>query len=263
MLGVRIWSEKVTIKEDASTVAKLAEKPIEIEVIAEKDVERNPRVQVVETEIVDKTKETTKEAYLGEQTQKVDKQTRAREVAPFREAMKARELANLAAKDQTKQIEMGSLGVKADFQPLGHVNPWKSDFSVSVRGSSNDYVNNVELGARTLLNTREYAYFSFYRRVRRQLEQFWEPGLRQKIRGMVQRGRMIAAEQEHATKLLVTLDVEGQITKVQIENSSGLLDLDEAAIEAFNRAGPFPNPPRGMLNEAGQVKVEWEFILKT
>lgn len=265
MLGVKIWEEKVKFKDDVSTVAKQADsnKPIEVEVMPEQEIVRQPHKQVVETELAEKTKETTKDAFLGEQTQKVDRQTRARDVAPFREALKADEVAKLSNKDQTKQVEMGSLGVKADFQPLGHVNPWKADFAISARGASNDYVNGVELGAKTLLNTREFAYFSFYRRVRLQLEQFWEPGLRKKIRSMVQRGRVIASEQERATKLLVTLDTTGQITKVQVENSSGVLDLDEAAIEAFNRAGPFPNPPRGMLDDAGHVKVEWEFILRT
>ena len=40
-------------------------------------------------------------------------------------------------------------------------------------------------------------------------------------------------------------------------------DLDEAAIRAFNRAGPFPNPPNGLLQETGSVDIRWDFILRT
>jgi protein TonB len=62
---------------------------------------------------------------------------------------------------------------------------------------------------------------------------------------------------------LVALDKEGRITKVQIIGASGTRDLDEAATKAFNDAGPFPNPPSGLVDNGGQVLVRWDFVLKT
>ena len=33
-------------------------------------------------------------------------------------------------------------------------------------------------------------------------------------------------------------------------------------MEAFQQAGPFPNPPKGMLDADGFVRIRWDFILK-
>ena len=37
--------------------------------------------------------------------------------------------------------------------------------------------------------------------------------------------------------------------------------LDDAAVESFNKAGPFPNPPLEMLKK-GQAEIEWGFVVK-
>jgi len=41
------------------------------------------------------------------------------------------------------------------------------------------------------------------------------------------------------------------------------LHLADAAVKAFNQAGPFPNPPQGIIDSSGEIKVPWEFILRT
>ncbi|HRK03447.1 MAG TPA: energy transducer TonB, partial [Oligoflexia bacterium] len=147
------------------------------------------------------------------------------------------------------------LGMKPNLAPLGHLAPGSA---------SSDYVRNAEQGAQTLLNTREYVYYSYYQRVRQQLEQFWEPNLRSRLKKFFAKGRTLASDKEHSTRLMVHLDKEGTITKIEVRDTSGLLELDQAAIDAFNKAGPFPNPPRGMLEaNNGAVTVEWEFVLRT
>jgi protein TonB len=68
---------------------------------------------------------------------------------------------------------------------------------------------------------------------------------------------------EHRTKVLVVLNPSGEITKVQVVSESGTQDLDDAAVSAFNEAGPFPNPPKGIVNTSGLIEIPWEFILRT
>ena len=63
--------------------------------------------------------------------------------------------------------------------------------------------------------------------------------------------------------MLVTLDNDGQIVRVQVVTESGTSDLDDAAIKAFNDAGPFPNPPKGLIGAAGKVAIRWDFVLRT
>lgn len=46
--------------------------------------------------------------------------------------------------------------------------------------------------------------------------------------------------------LLFNVDIKGNLTRIGIQQSSGLADLDAAAIAAVRRAAPFPPPPRGL-----------------
>jgi protein TonB len=68
---------------------------------------------------------------------------------------------------------------------------------------------------------------------------------------------------DHRTEIMVVLDPNGKIVQVEVIGESGTQSLDTAAVEAFNRAGPFPNPPRGLVGSDGRVRIKWEFILKT
>ena len=118
-------------------------------------------------------------------------------------------------------------------------------------------------GTRTLLNTQEYVYFAYYHRIRERLEMAWVPLLRKKVLGSLQQGRRIASQANYSTVVVVSLDVRGEIIRVSVQGPSGTLELDEAAVEAFNQAGPFPNPPVGMFQQKRSVDIPWEFILRT
>ena len=263
------WTKEWDELRNASRWDQKTRDAVEIVLEPKKQNKQKPSQQIAETDLVEKSDQAKDKAYLGLQTQTVQRQTRAKDIAAFRSGKgSGKQEASQSEKEKRESktnVEMAELGLKADFKPLGHINPAdRHAFNTGPSGAAtNDHLKDVPIGAQTLLNTREYAYFSFYRRVRRQLEQFWEPGLRHRIHTMVNRGRSLASEKEHSTKLLVVLNDEGTITKIQVEDTSGVVDLDQAAVDAFNRAGPFPNPPRGMIDPDGTVKIEWEFVLKT
>lgn len=125
-----------------------------------------------------------------------------------------------------------------------------------------DYLKDVETSMETMLSTREFVYYSFYARIRKQLNQHWSGKVRDKLTQMFREGRSIASEQDKITKLLITLNQQGQLVKVQVLSNSGIRDLDDAAIEAFRAAAPFPNPPKGILEPDGTIKIRWDFILE-
>lgn len=54
---------------------------------------------------------------------------------------------------------------------------------------------------------------------------------------------------------------KGNLTKISKLSGSGFSEIDEAAIEAFQKAAPFPNPPQAMIEEDGFVRIRWDFIL--
>jgi protein TonB len=80
---------------------------------------------------------------------------------------------------------------------------------------------------------------------------------------MFRQGRSIASDQDRITKLLIVLNPSGILMKVQVVSDSGVRDLDDAAIEAFKSAAPFPNPPQGIVDPDGTVKIRWDFILES
>ena len=69
------------------------------------------------------------------------------------------------------------------------------------------------------------------------------------------------ARENKVTSLTVTINKKGEIIEVFLKSRSGIKELDEAAIESFNKAGPFPNPPKGFVKN-GQAKIEWGFVVK-
>ena len=80
---------------------------------------------------------------------------------------------------------------------------------------------------------------------------------------MFKQGRTIASDQDKITRLLIILSTRGTLVKVQVVSDSGVRDLDEAAVEAYRSAAPFPNPPQGIIDPDGTVKIRWDFILES
>lgn len=129
--------------------------------------------------------------------------------------------------------------------------------------TTNDNLAKIENDLMTRLNTKEYRYFGYYSRIKTQLNQWWVPKVQQKYTKMIRQGRTIASEENKVTKLVIVLNETGYLVKVQVMAESGIKDLDDAAIEAFRSAAPFPNPPKGMVDKDGLVKIRWDCVVES
>lgn len=127
---------------------------------------------------------------------------------------------------------------------------------------TNDYLNDVAIGAETHLNTREFLYFTYFNRIKKKLRQNWEPLIHSRVQQIVKTGRDIASSKSRVTRLVITLDENGGLSRVQVTTTSGLMDLDDVAIEALRVSAPFPNPPKDLI-ENGHVRIHWDFILES
>ncbi len=136
----------------------------------------------------------------------------------------------------------------------------------SPMSQTDDHLKGIDQGLETLLNTKEYKFYSYFSRIREQLSQHWQPKVREKMVKIFHnnQGRSPASlSQERVTKLLITLDEKGLLINVQVLSDSGIQDLDDAAIEAFRAAAPFPNPPKDVMEANGTVQIRWDFVLET
>ena len=127
---------------------------------------------------------------------------------------------------------------------------------------NNDYIEEVALGDMTALNTSRFKFYGFYFRIKQKIEQFWGNSLRQRAVALYRSGRRLASNNTRITSLRITLDAKGNVVNIFIKTTSGVQALDDAAVESFNRAGPFPNPPKEMIKN-GMATIEWGFVVKS
>lgn len=219
--------------------------------------------QIVQSE--DPTEETTprKRARLSDKNRAFDRETRARIVDRFQESAQGSQ--------GTKDLSLSALGGE-----ISQKNPLEKaakEYSATKRGSkkdnsgravsaTNDHLEDIPLGDLTHLNTVEYKFYGYYHRIRQKLEGFWGRSVQEKAEALASEGRMIASDEAHITALRIVMDSNGQIVDVVILGSSGVKELDDAAIESFNEAGPFPNPPKDLIVD-GRVTIEWGFVVNS
>ncbi len=125
---------------------------------------------------------------------------------------------------------------------------------------SDDYLPDVDKeGPTNLLNTRKFRYWDFFQRVRERIRSEWNPAGAWKSRDPT--GRRYGVR-DRLTVLRVRLEPNGSLKEVRVAKRSGLGFLDDEARRAFAAAGPYPNPPAGLLNERGEVEFQFGFMFE-
>ncbi len=207
---------------------------------------------------------------LSKNDQNVLKETKSAKNGEFKNRKNTQEApakkAQAATPVSKKQKTLNSLKpslFNTDYAAAKLTPPPEPALSGAEISQNDDYLKDVAVGAETLLRTREFVYYSYYNRIKSKLRQHWEPRIKQKIVKILRKGRRIASTNDKITRLVITLDKHGELQRIQVKNASGYNDLDDAAIEAFKAAAPFPNPPTGLVTGQGVVEIPWDFVLET
>ena len=255
-------------------------KPIKVKLLAEavKAMELSQKKQIVQSEDSDVAEKKDK-AFLSDKDRSFDREVVSRKIDTFNKAAKGNALQDQIAeqtqgdkKKAVKDMKLSDIGLgitEAASQEVARVPAHKSkkgtengDELSQGFSATNDYVQEVNLGDFTQLNTVEYKFYGFFHRIRQKLEQFWGNSIQEKSQALFRTGRRMPASQDLVTSLQVTLNEKGEIVAVKILGASGVRELDDAAVESFNQAGPFPNPPKELLIN-GKATIEWGFVVKT
>lgn len=125
--------------------------------------------------------------------------------------------------------------------------------------AANDHLLDVDEGEGTYLNTREWKYASFFNRVKQSVGQHWNPNAQLRLRDPT---LQVYGGRDRQTLLQVTLTSDGRLKEAWVEKSSGLDFLDLEAVQAFERAQPFPNPPAGLIASDQTVHFQFGFYLE-
>ena len=165
-------------------------------------------------------------------------------------------------KNQSAEIEKANRILASKNNQASALGIENGSADTSGLASNNDFVEEVPLGDMTNLNTTEFKYYGFYHRIRQKLEQYWGSTIQSKAKNLYKSGRRIPASDNLITAISVTIDNRGNIVDIKIDGTSGIRELDQAAIESFNKAGPFPNPPKGLIVD-GRAIIHWGFVIKS
>lgn len=244
----------------------------QIELLNEEDT----KLQVVEQSEASVNEEVPEDAkFLSATNQKVKEQTKAANSGKFNNSASPgfthvqvgnNKPADSKSSEKSPVKNLGLTGLPLD-EPSNNSETPEHQKSYASFGDglsqTDDYLEDVKDGAQTLLNTKEFVYYSYFMRVKDQLRSHWNPRIRQNIQMLYAKDRKIANQNVKATSVRVTLNKSGYLEKIELLKTSGFEELDVAAIEAFRAAAPFLNPPEGLLEKDKKVRITWDFILES
>ena len=238
--------------------------------------------QIVETE-KSKINKKNDSKFLSEKNNVFDRETKNANTGSFKSAAKGNRKAKanknqraqkVSKNEKFKKLKFSDLAFKSSDMPIERQVHKKSRQALQRKGlktgvakgaglgQSNDFLDDMPLGDFTKLNTQEYEFYGFYHRVRQKLEQFWGANIQEQAEMIFKKGRSLASDSNLITGLTISLNSKGEIVDILVKSTSGIKELDEAAVESFNQAGPFPNPPKGMV-KSGRAVIEWGFVVNT
>lgn len=115
-------------------------------------------------------------------------------------------------------------------------------------------------GEETWLQAREFKYATYMNRMKSEIAQQWFPRVRDAQRDRDPDGSVFFYK-ERTVVLGLTLDTDGNVKDLAVVQSSNVDFFDRLAVSSVRAAQPFPNPPRGMFHEEGQVRIPFSFTM--
>ncbi len=258
-------------RQSVETVQRPPTTWIELEPVRSRKAEDEARNRIVQTRTERESTEAAKKSFLGERNQVVDRETVARgqTQTPGGQARSKAPTAQASKPQAVQAMDFAKLGVGLVRPPRAQPGSEaellreRAQDAQMPGGPASEYIQGLKESEVTALNTREYVFYGYFQRIRENLDLAWNRSLREQLTRLYRKGRKLASETDHLTRTLVTLNGAGEVVRVQVIEESGSRDLDQAAVEAFRKAGPFPNPPHGILDAQGEIQIRWDFILKT
>lgn len=216
---------------------------------------------VTETESKDVYEKLKEQAdYLSQFTKRVQKQIKAR-----RNDRTQNLNLNPATPSTPAKTQVAGMDAQKERGELNAFHPHTQDALKQVAigvSSIAEHIPGIEEGAFTALNTDQFTYYAFFNRINEQIRNRWISG----VRGYM--GVLTAAEQESLSKfdrqtvIEIILTRDGRFSNSVLHKSSGDRRLDMTTVEAFRSAAPFLNPPTGLIESDGTIRLKYGFLVR-
>ena len=216
-------------------------------VVSKKDL---IEVELVQRQIVEQDKNSfsqeapLEKVFLSASDRKVQVQTKAFSVGAFKNVK------------QTVSRKKSVLG-----KGLGPAWSQNSPSQNSQKSQTDDFLKDIQEGSETQINTKSYAFYTYYHQIRNRLRPIWNRRIREAYYKALSFHNRNVFSSTRLTKLIVFLDKTGAVSRIEVVESSGSHLVDKAAVEAFYEVAPFPNPPE-QIQKQGEIQIEWSFVVE-
>lgn len=156
------------------------------------------------------------------------------------------------------ELTRGQGGAGGGTPQVPNLKPTPEQLERIAGGGSVDHLEEIENGDETALNSKRWVYASFFNRLKRQVAQNWDP---QSVWRRIDPEGNKHGYKTRVTEVRVTLGAKGELDKIVVTSPSGVGELDEEALRAFHIAGPFPNPPDGLIKD-GKIVFAFSFYFE-
>ena len=127
-------------------------------------------------------------------------------------------------------------------------------------GSFDDIDRDIDEDDETSVNSKRWKFASFFNRVRNGIAQHWHPEVVHAANDPD--GRRFGTKTRR-TRLIISLNKDGSLSRVRLDGSSDVDYLDEEAIHAVRTAAPFANPPPDLVDPTtGLIEFSFGFIFE-
>lgn len=130
-----------------------------------------------------------------------------------------------------------------------------SDSSIS------SLIPEVRQGQFTSLDANQFENYTFYARINEQISNRWTQNIRTFLRNIDPIALSKLAVRDQVTEFELLLDSEGNFKDISFSRRADHEDLDIAAGAAVQLATPFVNPPLGMIDRDGMIRMRFRFSL--
>ena len=124
---------------------------------------------------------------------------------------------------------------------------------------SMDYLKDLDAGESTALNAKKWKFAPFFNRVKRAVANEWHPEV---VYVQHDPSGNVYGVKDRVKVLRVHLKQEGKIAYWNVLEASGIGFFDDEAIAAFQKAQPFPNPPKELVDSDGLIHFNFAFIFE-
>jgi len=206
--------------------------------------EATPKKQLVLVPKSLEEKKPERADFVAEHDQKVKEETKSSKTGPD-DTLTSKPYENFANKEMkinsNRLMPDSKVGEKFyDASKKMNLVPSAAELSKLAGMPFNDHLEEVEEDAETRLNTFQWKHATYFNRIKERVSQTWSPI--SQIKRYDPNGALIG-QQDRFTGVLVTIDKNGVVVSVSVQNESGVYYLDDEAVRAFKEASPFPHPP--------------------